>query len=156
VNINATLIFQAIAFFIFVAFCMKFIWPPVIRALEERQKKIAEGLDAANRAERDLDLAKEKISGQLREAKEQAADIIEQAKKRSAQMVEEAREQAKVEAERVKQQARAEIEQEVTAIKEALRAQLGLLAVSGAEKILGAAVDAKAHDKLLNQLAAQI
>jgi len=156
VNINATLIFQGIAFFIFVVFCMKFIWPPVIRALEERQKKIAEGLDAANRAERDLDLAKEKITGQLREAKEQAAEIIEQAKKRAGLMVEEAREQAKVEAERVKSQARAEIEQEVTAIKEALRAQLGVLAVSGAEKILGATVDAKAHDKLLNQLAAQI
>lgn len=89
-NINATLIGQSVAFFIFVVFCMKFVWPPVIAALHERQKKIADGLDAASRAARDLELAHEKVGQQLREAKAQAAEIIEQAKKRGNQIVEEA------------------------------------------------------------------
>jgi len=129
VNINATLIGQSVAFLIFVLFCMKYVWPPVITALQERQKKIADGLDAANRAARDLELAQEKAGQQLREAKAQAAEIIEQSKKRAAQLVEEAREQARVEADRVKAQALAEIEQELNSAKDALRAQVGALAV---------------------------
>ncbi|MBD1553166.1 F0F1 ATP synthase subunit B [Pseudomonas typographi] len=155
-NINATLIGQSVAFFIFVWFCMKFVWPPVIAALQERQKKIADGLDAASRAARDLELAQDKVGQQLREAKAQASEIIEQAKKRGNQIVEEARDQARVEAERVKAQAAAEIEQEVNSVKDALRAQVGSLAVSGAEKILGASVDQNAHADLVNKLAAEI
>ena len=137
-NINATLIGQSVAFFIFVLFCMKFVWPPVIAALQERQKKIADGLDAANRAARDLELAHEKAGQQLREAKAQAAEIVEQAKKRANQIVDEARDQARTEGERLKAQAQAEIEQELNSVKDALRAQVGALAVTGAEKILGA------------------
>jgi F-type H+-transporting ATPase subunit b len=156
VNINATLIGQSVAFFIFVLFCMKFVWPPVIAALQERQKKIAEGLDAASRAARDLELAQNKVAEQLREAKEQAAELIEQAKKRANQIVEEARDQASVEAERVKAQALAEIAQELNSVKDALRAQVGALAVGGAEKILGATIDQNAHAELVNQLAAEI
>jgi len=156
VNINATILGQAIAFILFVAFCMKYVWPPVITALQERQKKIADGLDAANRAARDLELAQEKVGQQLREAKAQAAEIIEQSKKRAAQLVDEAREQARVEADRVKAQAQAEIEQEINGIKDALRAQVGSLAVSGAEKILGASIDQSAHAELVNKLAAEI
>ncbi len=158
-NINATLIGQSVAFFIFVLFCMKFVWPPVITALHERQKKIADGLDAATRAARDLELAQEKVGNQLREAKAQAAEIIEQAKKRkkrSNQIVEEAVEKARVEAERVKASAHAEIEQELNSVKDALRAQLGSLAVGGAEKILGATIDQNAHAELVNKLAAEI
>ena len=155
-NINATLIGQSLAFLIFVVFCMKFVWPPVIAALQERQKKIADGLDAANRAARDLELAQDKVGQQLREAKAQAAEIIEQAKKRGAQIVEEARDQARVEADRVKAQAQAEIEQEINSVKDALRAQVGSLAVGGAEKILGATIDQNAHAELVNQLAAEI
>ncbi|MCU1728156.1 F0F1 ATP synthase subunit B [Pseudomonas sp. 7P_10.2_Bac1] len=155
-NINATLIGQSVAFFIFVLFCMKFVWPPVIAALQERQKKIAAGLDAANRAARDLELAQDKAGQQLREAKAQAAEIIEQAKKRGTQIVDEAREQARVEAERVKAQAQAEIEQELNSVKDALRTQLGGLAVEGAEKILGATIDQNAHAELVNKLAAEI
>lgn len=155
-NINATLIGQSVAFLIFVVFCMKYVWPPVITALQERQKKIADGLDAANRAARDLELAQEKAGQQLREAKAQAAEIIEQSKKRAAQLVEEAREQARVEADRVKAQAQAEIEQELNSVKDALRAQLGALAVGGAEKILGATIDQNAHAELVNKLAAEI
>jgi len=156
VNINATLIGQSVAFLIFVLFCMKYVWPPVITALQERQKKIADGLDAANRAARDLELAQEKAGQQLREAKAQAAEIIEQSKKRAAQLVEEAREQARVEADRVKAQAKAEIEQELNSVKDALRAQVGALAVGGAEKILGATIDQNAHAELVNKLAAEI
>jgi F-type H+-transporting ATPase subunit b len=156
VNINATLIGQSVAFFIFVMFCMKFVWPPVITAMRERQKKIADGLDAASRATRDLELAHEKVGQQLREAKTQAAEIIEQAKKRGTQLVDEARDQARVEAERVKAQAQAEIEQELNGVKDALRAQLGSLAVSGAEKILSVTIDQNAHAELVAKLAAEI
>lgn len=155
-NINATLIGQSVAFFIFVLFCMKFVWPPVIAALHERQKKIADGLDAAARAARDLELAQEKAGHQLREAKAQAAEIIEQAKKRGNQIVEEAVEKARIDADRVKVQAQAEIEQELNSVKDALRAQLGALAVGGAEKILGATIDQNAHAELVNKLAAEI
>ena len=155
-NINATLIGQSVAFLIFVLFCMNFVWPPVIAALHERQKKIADGLDAASRAARDLELAQEKAGQQLREAKAQAAEIIEQAKKRGNQIVEEAVEKARVDADRVKVQAQAEIEQELNSVKDMLRAQVGLLAVEGAEKILGATIDQNAHAKLVNQLAAEI
>ena len=155
-NINATLIGQSVAFFIFVMFCMKYVWPPVITALRERQKKIADGLDAASRANRDLELAHEKVAQQLREAKAQAAEIVEQAKKRATQIVDEARDQARVEADRVKAQTQAEIEQEINGVKDALRAQLGGLAVIGAEKILGATIDQNAHAELVSQLAAEI
>ncbi|WP_095052277.1 F0F1 ATP synthase subunit B [Pseudomonas sp. Irchel s3b2] len=155
-NINATLIGQSVAFFIFVLFCMKFVWPPVIAALHERQKKIADGLDAASRAARDLELAHEKVGQQLREAKAQAAEIIEQAKKRGNQIVEEAVEKARIDADRVKAQAQAEIEQELNSVKDVLRAQLGALAVGGAEKILGATIDQNAHAELVNKLAAEI
>jgi len=156
VNINATLIGQAIAFAIFVIFCMKFVWPPVIAALHERQKKIADGLDAANRAARDLELAHEKAGQQLREAKAQAAEIIEQAKKSANQIVDEARDQARAEGDRMIAQAKAQIEQELNSVKDALRAQVGALAVSGAEKILGASIDANAQKQLVDQLAAEI
>lgn len=155
-NINATLIGQSVAFFIFVVFCMKFVWPPVITALRERQKKIADGLDAANRANRDLELAHEKVANQLRDAKGQAAEIIEQAKRRATQIVDEARDQARVEADRVKAQAQAEIEQEINSTKDALRTQLGGLAVLGAEKILGSTIDQNAHAELVSKLAAEI
>lgn len=155
-NINATLIGQAIAFAIFVIFCMKFVWPPVIAALHERQKKIADGLDAANRAARDLELAHEKAGQQLREAKSQAAEIIEQAKKSANQIVDEARDQARAEGDRMIAQAKAQIEQELNSVKDALRAQVGALAVSGAEKILGASIDANAQKQLVDQLAAEI
>jgi F-type H+-transporting ATPase subunit b len=156
VNINATLIGQAVAFFIFVLFCMKFVWPPVITALRERQKKIADGLDAANRANRDLELAHEKVAQQLREAKGKASEIIEQAKKQATQIVDEARDQARAEAERVKAQSKAELEQELNGVKDALRAQLGGLAVIGAEKILGSTIDQTAHAELVSKLAAEI
>jgi len=147
---------QAIAFAIFVWFCMKFVWPPVIQALRDRQKKIAHGLEAADRASRDLELAREKSAQELRAAKQQAAEIIEQANKRSSQIVEEAKHQARVEGERLLALAKAEIEQERNRAKETLRAEIATLAVVGAEKILETSIDQTAHGEFLNKLAAQL
>ncbi|MBS9403346.1 F0F1 ATP synthase subunit B [Halomonas sp. TRM85114] len=155
-NINMTLIGQTIAFAIFVWFCTKYVWPPISNALHERQKRIADGLDAASRATRDLELAQERANETLRESKEQASQILEQANKRSSQMIEEAREQARNEGERIVASARAEIDQEVQRAKEELRAQVSHLAVSGAERVLEASVDEKAHRKLLDKLAAEL
>lgn len=155
-NINLTIIGQAIAFAIFVMFCMKYVWPPITAALAERKKKIAEGLDAAERAARDLELAKEKAASNMRESKEQAAAIIEQANKRANQIIDEAKEQATEEANRVKAAAQAEIEQEANRAKEALRGQVAALAVAGAEKILEASIDEKAHAQLVDKLAAEL
>jgi len=156
VNINATLIGQIIAFAVFVWFCMKFVWPPLINSMEERAKKIADGLDAANRAERDLKLAQEKAGSQLREAKEQAAQIIEQANKRATQIIDEAKESARTEGDRLKVAAQAEIDQEVNRAKETLRSQVSALAVAGASKILETSIDLEKHDALLNQLAQEL
>jgi F-type H+-transporting ATPase subunit b len=156
VNINLTIIGQAIAFAIFVMFCMKYVWPPITAAMADRKKKIAEGLDAADRAERDLRLAQERAADDLREGKEKAAAIIEQANKRANLMIEEAKEQAREEANRVKAAAQAELEQEVNRAREVLRAQVSVLAIAGAEKILEASVDQKAHAKLVEKLAAEL
>lgn len=155
-NINLTLIGQIIAFAVFVAFCMKFVWPPLINSMQERAKKIADGLDAANRAERDLKLAQEKAGSQLREAKEQAAQIIEQANKRAGQIIDEAKESASQEGDRLKAAAQAEIDQEVNRAKENLRTQVSALAVAGASKILETSIDVQKHDALLNKLAEEL
>jgi len=156
VNINLTIIGQIIAFFFFVVFCMKYVWPPITAALEERKKKIAEGLDAADRAERDLLAAKEQAEADMQDSKEQSAAIIEQANKRASQIVDEAKEAASAEAERIKLAAQADIEQEVNRAKETLRTQVAVLAVAGAEKILEASVDEAAHAKLVDKLAAEL
>jgi len=156
VNINLTLIGQIIAFAVFVAFCMKFVWPPLINAMQERAKKIADGLDAANRAERDLKLAQEKATSQMREAKEQAAQVIEQANKRASQIIEEAKDTARQEGERLKVAAQAEIDQEVNRAKETLRNRVSELAVAGASKILETSIDVEKHNALLDKLAEEL
>jgi F-type H+-transporting ATPase subunit b len=156
VNINLTLIGQSIAFIFFVLFCMKFVWPPIVAALAEREKKIADGLLAAERAEKDLELAKHKISDQLREAKEESAKLIEQANKRAQQIVEEAKQKAIEEADRQKAAAEAEIAQQMNRAREELRGKVASLAIAGAERILQASVDQKAHGKLVDDLAAQL
>lgn len=155
-DINATILGQVVAFAIFVWFCMKFVWPPLTKAMHERQEKIAHGLQAADQAGKDLDLAKEKAAETLREAKHQAAALIEQANKRANQLVEEAKEQARVEGERLKHSAQTEIEREVNRAKDMLRAQVAALSIAGAEKILAASVDQAAHGKMLEQLAAEL
>ena len=155
-NINLTLFGQTFAFAIFVWFCMKFVWPPITAAMQARQKKIAEGLDAAGRAQQDLKLAQEKATDTLRETKEQAAQILEQANKHANAIVEEAKLQARAEGERLVASARAEIEQEVNRARDELRAQVAVLAVAGAEKILGSQVDASVHNELVEKLASQL
>lgn len=155
-NINLTLIGQLIAFAIFVWFCMKFVWPPITNAMDARQKKIAEGLDAAGRAERDLKLAQEKATEMLRDTKKTAAEMLEKANKAGSEIIEEAKHTARTEGERLLANAKTEIELEVNRVKEDLRAQVSVLAIVGAEKILGSSVDANAHNKLVEQLAAQL
>ena len=151
-----TLVGQTIAFAFFVWFCMKFVWPPVVAAMAERQKKIADGLEAADRADRDLELAQEKVAEQLREAKAQAAAIIEQANKRAGQIVDEAKNQAREESERIKAGAQAEILQEANRAREKLRMDVARLAVTGAERVLQKSVDANAHVDMLAELAAEL
>ncbi|WP_420599653.1 F0F1 ATP synthase subunit B [Neptuniibacter sp.] len=155
-NINLTIIGQAIAFAIFVMFCMKYVWPPITAALAERKKKIAEGLDAADRAERDLQLAQEKATENMRKGKEEAAAIIEQANKRANQIIDEAKEKALEEANRVKAAKEAELEQEVNQAREALRGQVATLVLAGAEKVLEASIDEAAHAQLVEKLAAEL
>ncbi|MDN3524991.1 F0F1 ATP synthase subunit B [Halomonas sabkhae] len=155
-NINMTLIGQMIAFAIFVWFCIKYVWPPINNALHERQKKIADGLDAASRASRDLEKAEEQAEETLRESKEQAAEILEQAHKRSNQMIDEAREQARQEGERMIAGAKSEIEQEVNRAKEELRGEVSRLSIMGAERILESSIDEKQHAKLVEKLADEL
>lgn len=155
-NINLTLFGQMVTFAFFVWFCMKFVWPVILQAMEERQKKIADGLDAADRALHDLEEAQSKASNQMQEAKQEAAGIIDQANKRAVQIVEEAKQQAIAEGDRLKAAAQAEIEQEVNRAKEELRASVAGLALAGAEKVLEASVDEKSNRALVDKLAAQL
>jgi len=156
VNINLTLIGQMIAFVCFVMFCMKYVWPPILAAMAEREKKISDGLAAADRASHDLELAKEKAVERLKEAKHEAAGIVDAANKRGNQIVEEAKGVAVVEADRVKASAQAEIEQETNRAREQLRGQVAALSLAGAEKVLGAAIDQEAHSELVEKLAAEL
>ena len=155
-NINLTLIGQMIAFVCFVVFCMKYVWPPILAAMAEREKKIADGLAAADRASHDLELAKEKAVERLKDAKHEAAGIIDSANKRGNQIVEEAKDAALVEAERVKASAQAEIEQEANRAREHLRGEVAALSLAGAEKVLGASIDREAHKELVEKLAAEL
>jgi F-type H+-transporting ATPase subunit b len=156
VNINLTLFGQMIAFVCFVIFCMRYVWPPIMAAMAEREKKMADGLAAADRASHDLELAQEKAVERLKDAKHEAAGIVDAANKRGVQLVEEAKQTATVEADRGKASAQAEIEQETNRAKEHLRGQVAALALAGAEKILGAEIDAKDHAGLVDKLAAEL
>ena len=155
-NINLTLFGQMVTFAIFVWFCMKFVWPVIFLSMEERQQKISEGLDAADRAVRDLEAAKSKATDQMKEAKKEAASIVDQANKRASQIVDEAKQQAVAEGDRLKVAAEAEIEQEVNRAKEELRASVAGLALAGAEKVLEASIDDKANRALVDDLASQL
>ncbi len=155
-NFNATLIGQSITFIFFVWFCMKFVWPPIMSALETRKKQIADGLAAADRGKHELELAAKKAGDNMRDAKAQAAEVIAQAEKRAAQIVEEAKAAAKEEGDRQLAAAQANIAQETNRARESLREQVALLAVAGAEKILRREVNAQTHAELLGQLKAEL
>ena len=155
-NFNATLIGQSITFIFFVWFCMKFVWPPIMNALETRKKQIADGLAAADRGRHELELAAKKAGDNMRDAKAQAAEVIAQAEKRAAQIIEEAKTAAKEEGDRQLAAAQANIEQEANRARESLREQVAALAVAGAEKILRREVNAQTHADLLGQLKAEL
>jgi F-type H+-transporting ATPase subunit b len=155
-NINATLIGQAITFFVFVWFCMKFVWPPIMSALEARKKTIADGLAAAERGKHEHDLAEQRAKEVLREAKDEASNIIAQAQKRASEIVEESKVQAREEGARLVSAANAEIDQEVNRAKEVLRGQVVSIAVAGASRVLKREIDSEAHNELLDDLVSQI
>jgi F-type H+-transporting ATPase subunit b len=155
-NINLTLFAQSISFAVFVWFCMKFVWPPIMGALEARRQQIADGLAAGERGRHEQELAQKRASEVLRDAKRQAQEIIAKAEKRAAEIIDEAKTDAKSEGERILVAARAEIGQEVNRAKEGLRAQVVSIAIAGAGKVLEREVDANTHNDLLNKLAAQI
>lgn len=155
-NINATLIGQSITFAVFVWFCMRYIWPPIVNALETRRKRIADGLAAAERGRHEQELAAKRAAETLHNAKVKAAEIIGQAEKRAAQIIDEAKVAAKAEGDRLLAAARAEIEQEAHRAREQLRAQVAGLVVAGAEKVLRREIDAKAHAELLEAIVKEI
>jgi len=156
VNVTATLFGQMITFAVLVWFIHRFLWGPLTRMLAERNKRIADGLAAAERGKRELEMAGKRSAETLRDTKQQAADIIAQAEKRALQVIEEAKHAAKAEGDRVTAGAKAEIAQEVSRAKEALRSQVSALAVTGAEKILRREVDAKAHADLLKTIQTEL
>ena len=155
-NINLTLVAQALAFAALIWLIAAYVWPPLLKAIEERQQKIAEGLAAADRSQKDLAQAQEKANDALKEARIKANEIIDQAHSRANQIVEAAKNEAIAEANRQKALGLAEIEAASTRAREDLRRQVSVLAVSGAEKLLRREIDANAHKALLDELAAEI
>lgn len=155
-NINLTLIGQSIIFILFVAFCMKFIWPPIMAALAERKKQIADGLAAGEKGKHELQLAEKRAIDILKEAKQRATGIIALAEKRASEIHEESKESAKVKAARIIQAAQDEIDMEINRAREKLRTSVSQLAIAGARQILKKEIDAKTHAQLLDQVAKQL
>lgn len=155
-GVNMTLVGQMITFILFVLFTMRFVWPPVQKAMHERTRRIADGLAAAERGQAAQREGEERVAEALREARVQARDIVAQAEKRGGELVDEARRTAATEGDRLLAAARAQIEQESRQAREALRDEVAALVVRGAQTILRREVDAKAHDQLLRELAAEL
>lgn len=155
-NMNATLLGQAITFVLFVWFCMKFVWPPLIRAIEKRQKEIADGLNSAEAAKKDLELAQANTNEVMQQAKVEATAIIDQANKRKAVILEEAQQEAVREKERIVAQGMAEIEAERKRVREELKQQVAMLAITGAEKIIERSVDEAANSDIIDKLVAEL
>lgn len=155
-NINLTLFGEMITFAIFVWFTMRFVWPPLVNALEERRAKIAAGLAAAEKGQRDLELAQHKITEMLTEAKAQAAQLIDQASQRANHIIEEAKARARTEGDHLLAIAKSDIEREVNSAREALIRQVSSLVITGAEKVLQQEVNKSANDHLVEQLVKQL
>lgn len=155
-NINATLIGQSIAFFVFVWFVMKYVWPPLLNVLNERKKTIADGLAAAERGKHQQEIAEKHAAEVIHEAKQQAAEIISRAEKRASEIIEEAKDTARAEGERLVTAANAEIAQEVTRAKEQLRGQVVSISVAAASRILKREINEQSQDELIKDLVAQI
>ncbi|MCX7106521.1 MAG: F0F1 ATP synthase subunit B [Methylococcales bacterium] len=155
-SINATLIGQMITFALLVWFTMKYIWPPLFDSLEERKKKIADGLAAAEKGQEEIILAEKRAKGVLKEAKEQSSEIVTLAQKRANEIVEESKDTAKKEGERLIVAAKAQIEQEIQQAKEGLRQEVADLALSAAEQILGAEIDKAKHQDIVSKVSNQL
>jgi F-type H+-transporting ATPase subunit b len=155
-NINLTLLGQAISFSIFVWFCVKYVWPPILAALEERENRIADGLAAAEKGQQDLANAEHRIEETLAEGREKAQEFINQANKRGDEIVEQAKQTAIDEGERLLTAARSLIDQERNEARESLRGEVATLALAGAEQVLMREVDANAHRDVLDKLAAEL
>lgn len=155
-NINATLIGRTIVFVVFVWFCMKYVWPPIMHALHERKTRIADGLAAAERGHHEQELAEKHAKDVIKKAKDEAGEIIAHAQKRATEIVEGSKDDARVEGERLLSAARAEIEQEANRLREDLRKSVAHLALAGASQILGREVDMARHNELLEKLAAEL
>jgi len=156
VNLNATLIAQMVVFLILAWFTMKFVWPPLIKALDERARKIADGLAAAEKGKADLVDAQKRIDKSLAEARDQGQSRIVDAEKRAQKVAEEIKANAQAEADRIIASAKAEADQQINRARETLRGEVAVLAVKGAEQILRREVDQKTHTDLLNQLKAEL
>jgi F-type H+-transporting ATPase subunit b len=156
VNINLTLFVQVLVFVVLIWFTMKFVWPMILGPMDERARKIASGLAAAEKGKLDLTQAEERANGIIREARERAAQIVDQAAKRSAEMVEEAKGTASSEAQRLVSQARDEAARESSRAREGLSREVGKLAVEGASRLLEREIDPKTHAELLDKLAAEV
>ncbi len=155
-NINLTLLGQTITFILFVWFCLKFIWPHIIKAMEDRKTQIADGLAAGERGRHEKELAEQRAVEVIREAKDQAKEILAQAHKRGDEIVDDAKGDGRAEGERMLRAAEAEMEQQMNQAREQLRADVVKLALQGAQQVLGRDVDEKAHTEQLNRLAAQL
>lgn len=155
-DINATLIGQLITFILLVWFTMKYVWPPITKVMHDREKKIAAGLEAAERSKRELEHAEHKVLAIIHDAKLEASQLIDQAHKRAVSIVEEAKENAREESSRILARAQDEIAREVSQVKESLRKQLAVLAVAGAERIIQRNLDASAQTSLLDEFVAEI
>ncbi|MDE9494850.1 F0F1 ATP synthase subunit B [Xenorhabdus bovienii] len=155
-NINATILGQAIAFVLFVLFCMKYVWPPIMAAIEKRQKEITDALASAERAKKNLDLAQANATDQLKKAKADAQAIIEQANKQKAQIIDDAKTEAELERNKIVAQAQAEIDAERKRAREELRKQVAMLAIAGAEKIIERSVDEAANSDIVDKLVAEL
>ena len=155
-NFNFTLVGQLLAFILFVWFCMKYVWPPMLKVLEEREKEIADGLNAASEGRRELEEANVKKDEILVRAKKEAADLVKQASQRANQLVEEAKTNAQEEAEKIKVSAQNDIEQSAKRAREELRSEVATLAVAGAEKILNSEIDEKKNSELIDELTKEL
>ncbi|MCH9027367.1 MAG: F0F1 ATP synthase subunit B [Proteobacteria bacterium] len=155
-DINATIIGQTIAMIVFVYFCMKFIWPPIMQALEERRQSVADGIAASDKAHTELAAATEKSEAIIAEARERALEIVDQASQRANQVMADAKSDAVTEGKRLVEAARSEIEQESNRAKDSLRGEIASIAIAGASKLLNREVDKKTHADLLDKLVAEL
>ncbi|MBK69913.1 MAG: F0F1 ATP synthase subunit B [Euryarchaeota archaeon] len=151
-NFNFTLIGQLLAFILFVWFCMRYVWPPMLQILEEREKEVADGLEAASRGRRELEEANTQREAIVDEAKKEAAGLVSQAGQRANQMVEDAKTQALEEADRIKASAKADLEQAAKKAREEIRSEVSALVVAGAEKILGSEIDQEKNAEIIEEI----